>query len=295
VATPATTPAPAPAPEPAPTRGAHEDVVPHEADGSAPAFPTRVVLVLVLVGAALQVASRFLVFDADSGNKAADSGLATPPWLLLVALPLLAACQLLIAQRRDAWALSASGGLVIGAALCQLDQSLAVTGYYVHPDASGSGGPGYWAAVLGSVVLLGAAAVVLRGTVGRPRLRRDWAGIAGTVAVLGLLVFRLRVFSGVWMGFVVNEPAVLLAVACLPLTLLVLDRGQRLLGLIAVTVFGPWVCAAHVYALIYDSFPRDAAAAWAAIVTALLSVAVCWLAQVLPPSRRPAAEVATRR
>jgi hypothetical protein len=256
------------------------------------------VLGLVLAGGALQVVSRFLVFDADSGNRAADSGLATLPWLLFVAVPLLAACQLLIALGRDRLVLAATGGLVTGAALCQLDQSLAVTGYYASADSSSSGGPGSWAALLGSIVLLVAAGAAIRGFRSRPGLRRDWAAIAATVVLVALLVVRLQFFSGVWMGFVVNEPAVLLAAACLPLTVLALDRHQRLLGLIAVTVFGPWVCAQHVYALVNDSFPRDAAAAWAGIVTALLSVAVCWLAQALPPGRRgahPAADGAARR
>jgi hypothetical protein len=261
------------------------------------AFPTRLLLALVLGGGALQVVSRFLVFDSDSGNRAADSGLATPPWLLFVAVPLLVAGQLLIAQRRDRWSLAVSGGLVSGAALCELDQSLAVTAYYAHPDTSSSPGPGHWAAVLGSVLLLVAAAVVARGFRGRPGLRKDWAGVVATVVVLALLVIRLQAFSGVWMGFVINEPAVLLALACLPLTALALDRRQRLLGLTAVTVFGPWVCAQHVYALANDSFPRDAAAAWAGIATALLSVAVCWVAQARASDRsqgHPAADGARR-
>jgi hypothetical protein len=81
-------------------------------------------------------------------------------------------------------------------------------------------------------------------------------------------------------------------------TALRLNRGQRILGLTAVTVFGPWVCAQHVYALANQSFPRDAAAAWVGVVTALLTVAVCWIAQVHAPGRRPAhprAEGAGRR
>ena len=265
--------------------------------GPTAGFPTRLVLALILVGGALQVLSRFLAFDAE-GSRAADSGLATLPWLLFVAVPLLAACQLLVAQRREAWALAVSGGLVTGAALCQLDQSLAVTGYYASADISGSAGPGHWVAVLGTVLLLVASGVVVRGFRGRPGLRKDWAGIVGTVVVLALLVLRLRFFSGVWRGFVVNEPAVLLAAACLPVTALELDRGPRLLGLTAVTVFGPWVCAQHVYAFVHDSFPLDATAAWVGIVTALLSVAVCWLVQVLPPGRRaahPSTEADTRR
>ena len=291
---PAVEPAPEPEPEPEPAP------VAAGSDSVAGTFPTRLVLALILTGGALQVLSRFLVFDAESGNRAADSGLATPPWLLFVALPLLAACQLLIAQRRDVWAPALSGGLLTGAALCQLDQSLAVTGYALHPDTSGSPGPGYWAAILGTIVLLVAAGVVLRapGLRDRPPLRRGWPGLVGSIAVLALLVIRLKAFSGVWMGFVINEPAYLLAAACLAVTALRLNREQRILGLTAVTIFGPWVCAQHVYALAYDSFPRDAAAAWVGIATALATVAVCWLAQVLPPGRRaahPAADGAARR
>jgi hypothetical protein len=244
-------------------------------------FPTRPVLGLILVGAALQVLSRFLVFDATSGNRAADSHLDTAPWLLFVALPLLAAVQLLIARRREAWAPGLCGGLIAGAALCQLDQTLAVSAAYLNPGVGASAGPGFWAAGLGSLVLLAATGVVLSGPRihARPGLRSDWRAVVATLVVLGALLVRLQAFSGIWLGFTVNEPAVLLAAACLPLTVLGVNRVQRVLGLTAVTVFGPWVCAAHVYALIEQSFPRDAAAAGIGVVTALVSVAACWLAQ----------------
>jgi hypothetical protein len=252
-----------------------------------PGFPNRLVLSLVVVGGLLQVLSRFLVFDATNGNRAADSNLATPPWLLCVALPVLVAVQLLLLRGREEWALALSGGLVLGAGLGQLDQGLAVTAYDLSSGGGSSPGPAFWAAVLGAVVLLAATVVILRGPTFRTptRLRRDWRAVVAAVVVFWALAVRLNLFSGVWMAFVVNEPAVLLAVACLLLVVLRLSRAQALLGLTAVTVFGVWACAQHVYALIQQTFPRDAAASAAGIWTALLSVAACYFAAA--GSRQP--------
>jgi hypothetical protein len=247
-------------------------------------FPVPLVLLLIIVGGALQLLSRFLVFESSYGHLAADAGLATPPWVLAVGLPLVAAGELLRVRGTEPWALALSGGLVAGAALCQLDQALAYTSYLLSPDVGDTPGPGFWAAVLGTVVLLACAVMVLSGPVfrARPRLLREWRAPVATLLVLGALTVRLDVFADVSYWFTRNEPAILLAAACLPLTLLRLNRPQRWLGLTAVTIFGPWVCAAHVYALSYQSFPLDSTAAVVGIVTALVSVAACWLAQLGP-------------
>jgi hypothetical protein len=244
-------------------------------------FAVPMVLALVLVGGVLQLLSRFLVFESTYTAAAADAGLATPPWLLAVGVPLAAASLLLIARSGEPWALALSGGLIGGAALSQLDQSLATLAYWATPDSYETAGPGWWLAVVGAVALLAGLAIVLRGPGfrDRPVLRRDWR-IATAGLVLGALALKLEAFAEAWPWLSQNEPAILLALACLPPTLLVLNRAQRLLCLVAVTVFGLWVCAAHVYALAYQSFPVDERAAVLAIVAALVSVLACYLAQV---------------
>ena len=241
-----------------------------------------VVLSLVLVGGVLQLLSRFLVFDSENSYAVADAGFPTLPWLLAVGLPLAAASLLLIGRPGERRALAASGGLVGAAALSQLDQSLTTLVYWSWPGSSGTPGPGWWLAALGTVVLLAGVVALLRGPGfrNRPALRRDWRSVVATAVVLGALVLKLDAFGEAWPWLTQNLPAILLALACLPLTLLVLDRLQRVLGLVAVTIFALWTCAAHVYALANQSFAVDERAAFLAIVAALASVAACFLAQL---------------
>ncbi|MCW2698566.1 MAG: Caspase protein [Blastococcus sp.] len=250
-------------------------------------MPVRLVLTLLALGGVLQLLSRVLVFDASSGNRADDSGFAAPPWVLAVALPLVVAALLLGAVAREQWAAALAGGLVTGAALSQLDQVLATLGRLVQTDASVAAGPGWWAAVFGTLALLAAVVVLLRAPLfhARPGLRRSWPAAAMTVVVLGAAVTKIVTFRFAYPWFAQNEPAIVLALACVPLTLLALDPAQRLLGVTAVTIFGSWVCAAHLYALANEDFSVDASAARLAIASALASVAACYLAQL--SLRRP--------
>jgi hypothetical protein len=245
-------------------------------------------LSLVLVGGVLQLLSRFLVFESSYAVTAAEAGQRTLPWLLAVGLPLVAASVLLIVLSGERRALASSAGLAGGAGLAQLDQSFATAAYWATPDSNELPGPGWWIALLGAVALLAAVVVVLRspGFRARPVLRRDWRAVVATVVVLGALGVRLDAFAEAWPWLSVNEPPILLALACLPLTLLALGSAQRLTGLVAVTILGVWVCLAHVYAVVDQSFPVDQRAAVLAIATALVSVAACLLAQLGAPASR---------
>jgi hypothetical protein len=249
-------------------------------------FPVRPVLALVLVAGVLQVLSRFLVFDASSGYRAPDSGLATPPWVLAVALPLAVAAVLLLTGPRVARTAALAGGLVAAAALSQLDQALATAAVHFQSDVSP--GPGWFAALAGTLALLACAVVIVRAPLfrSRPVLRHDWPAAVATTAVALAVVLKVVAFREASPWFSQNEPAIILALACLPLTLLTLQPAQRILGLTAVTIFGAWVCAAHIYAIAYDEFPVDVGAARLAIATALLSVAACYVA-IVPPRRLP--------
>jgi hypothetical protein len=171
---------------------------------------------------------------------------------------------------------------VTGAALSQLDQVLATTGWMLQPDESRSPGPGWFAALLGTVALLACVVVLVRAPLFRSRTgpMRSWLAPVMTLVVLAAVVAKLVAFRWAYPWFAQNEPAIILALACLPLTLLALSPAQRILGLTAVTVFGPWVCAAHLYQFAYDDFVLDERAAWVAVVSALVSVAACYAAQL---------------
>jgi hypothetical protein len=246
------------------------------------AYPVALVLSLVVIAGVLQLLSRFLVFESTSGYQAADYGVANPPWLLAVGLPLLVASQVLIVRGGEGWALALGAGLITGAALSQVDLVLATGSYFLREDVSDVAGPGWWAAAVATVALVVCVVVVLRGAGfrERPRFRQDWRAIVATGVVMLALGAKLNAFSAAWTWFSQNVPALLLAAACLPLTVLALNGPQRWLGLTAVSVFGPWVCAAHVYAIVNQSFPVDQPAAVLAILSAVVSVAACYLAQL---------------
>jgi hypothetical protein len=286
---------PVPEPEPAPPRSepAAAAALPSVA------FPVPLVLSLVVVAGVLQLLSRFVVFEGTTGYKATDFGLPNPPWLLAVGLPLLVASQLLIMRSSRRWALALSAGLVTGAALSQVDLVLATGAYFLNEGISDVPAQGWWAVALSTVALVACVVVILLGAGfrERPRLRRDWRAVVATAVVLGALIARLNAFSAAWPWFPQNEPALLLAAACLPLTLLALNGAQRLLGLTALTIFGLWVCAAHVYAIVNQSFPVDEPASVLALVSALASVSACYLAQVWVGRRsgEPTAGTALRR
>jgi hypothetical protein len=246
------------------------------------------ILSLILVGGVLLLLSRFLVFESTYTVVASVFGVHWVSWLIGAGLPLLAACQLLVVRGTDPRAVALAGGLVAGVALGQLDLVLATGTYWLTPESSELPGPGWWATLLGAVVLLGGVIVVSRlpALRARPGLRSDWRAFGGVLLVAGGLVAWLTALTEASPWFSHNEPALLLAAVCLPLVVLDLDPAQRLFGLAAVTVLAPWVASAHVQALIDEDFPVDAGAAVVALASVLCSVAGCYLAQV-PVRRRP--------
>jgi hypothetical protein len=198
------------------------------------------------------------------------------------------------------WAVAAAGGLVAGAAVSQLDLVFATGAYWISPDTSEMPGPGWWATLLGAVVLIGCAVLVLRYPAlrGRPGLRSDWRAFSGVLLVAGGLVAWLSVMNEAspWLRY--NETALVLAAVCLPITVLNLHRAQRVFGLAAVTVLGLSVASGQVHALIADHFAVDARATVVSLASVVISVAGCYLAQARLPRRgsdRAAAGTAARR
>jgi hypothetical protein len=258
----------------------------------APAGPPQLALPLslVLLGGVLLLLSRFLVFESTYGYLATDIGVHWVSWLIGAGLPLLVAFQLLVARSTHANAVALAGGLVAGTAVGQLDLVLATGSYWRHPDTSELPGPGWWATLLGALVLFGCAVLLLRQPAlrARPGLRSDWRAFGGVLLVAGGLVAWLTALRAAWPWSTYNEPALMLAAVGLPVVVLDLNRAQRLFGLAAVTVFASWVASAHVQALILDTFVVDARAAVVALVSVFSMVAGCYLAQLGPRRGSPA-------
>jgi hypothetical protein len=256
-------------------------------------------LALIAVAGTLLLLSRFLIFESTYGSLVTDIGIPWQTWLIGAGLPLLVAGQMLILRGTQPRTLAFAGGLVAGAALSQLDLVLASGGYWADPDTDETPGPGWWVQVVGTVVLIACVVVLLRGQVlrGRPRLRRDWRALVAAVLVFAALLLWLDAYGDYWVWFAQNEPVLLLAAVCLPLSLLDLSPAQRLFGLVAVSVLGLWVAAGPIRALITDSLPVDARAAVLSLVSVFLSVGACWLAQAWPPRRpsRPVGEPVASR
>src|SRR3954470_14317306 len=261
------------------------------------------VLSLILVGGVLLLLSRFLIFESTYTVLAADFGgigIHWISWLVGAALPLLVAFQLLVVRGTAPWAVAAAGGLVAGAAVSQLDLVFATGAYWIRPGTSEMPGPGWWATLLGAVVLIGCAVLVLRYPAlrVRPGLRSDWRAFSGVLLVAGGLVAWLFVMNEAspWLRY--NETALVLAAVCLPITVLNLHRAQRVFGLAAVTVLGLSVASGQVHALIADHFAVDARATVVSLASVVISVAGCYLAQARLPRRgsdRAAAGTAARR
>jgi caspase domain-containing protein len=278
---------------------------PPEPDTAAEGGQAQVPLVLslILVGGVLLLLSRFLIFESTYTVVAADFGgigIHWVSWLVGAGLPLLVAFQLLVVRGTAPWAVAAAGGLVAGAAVSQLDLVFATGAYWISPDTSEMPGPGWWATLLGAVVLIGCAILVLRHPAlrVRPGLRSDWRAFSGVLLVAGGLVAWLSVTNEAspWLPY--NETALVLAAVCLPMTVLNLNRAQRVFGLAAVTVLGLSVASGQVHALIAGYFAVDARATVVSLASVVVSVAGCYLAQARLPRRgsdRAAAGTAARR
>ena len=278
-----------------PGRPAEAATAPAARPPGLPGGPSRLALLTpLLVGGVLLLLSRFLVFESTGAYTASDVGVHWLSWLVGAGLPLALALQMLVQRADVPWAVPLAGGLVSAAALGQLDLVLASGNYYwIWPDTSEQAGPGWWATLLGAVVLTACAVRILRGPElrGRPRPRRDRRGLVAVLLVVAALLAWLVTFRWGTPWFTHNEPALLLAAVCLPVAALGLEPAQRIFGLAAVTVLGLWVASQHVQALIEQDFIVDAEAAVVGILSVCCSVAACYLAQSWRGERRR--EVAT--
>src|SRR3954469_25154417 len=160
---PAPVPAPAPAPPPAnpptPPPSSRVPTAPEPAAAWSPNVtagpPVAAILALLVLGGVLQVLSRFTVFDSVDGLTAEQAGITTPAWIFGVGLPLVMALLLVIVRDSAGWAESLAVGLVLGAVLCQLDQTLFALAFYFDPDNTVGTGPAWWLAVTGTAALIG--------------------------------------------------------------------------------------------------------------------------------------------
>jgi hypothetical protein len=248
-------------------------------------------LSLVLAGGVLTLLSRFLIFESTYTVVAADyeDGIHWVSWLIGVGLPVLVAFQLLVIRGSSSGVIALAGGLLAGAALSQLDLVLVTVSRWITPETSEIPGPGWWATLLGAVVLLGCAVLVLRQPALRVLLgvRSDWRSFSGVLLVAGGLVAWLSAMdeASPWAPY--NEPALLLAAVCAPVVVLRLTRAQRLFGLATVTVLGAWIALTHVQALLIGSFPVDARATVVALLSVFCSLFGCYLAQLGAGSGSP--------
>jgi hypothetical protein len=261
--------------------------------------PVALVLALLVAGGVLLGLSRFTVFDSVNGLTAADAGITSTAWVLGVGLPLVLALLLVIARESTGWTGPLAAGLVLGAVLCQVDQTLASVAYVVSPDNTAGPGPGWWLSVAGTALLIGCLVFSrdsLRGP--PPGLRRDWRAVVAAVVVVGALVAWLQAFSEFYVWFAGVESGLLLAAVGLALTLSALSPGQRLAGLAAVTVFAAWLLTFQLHAFAVETFLHDERSNGVALVCTLASLGACYLAQVRPPRRpsgEPGAGAAARR
>ncbi len=269
------------------------------AGGGAAPSQLPLVLLLVLAGGVLALVSRFLVFETTYTYLAAEFGIHWISWLIGVGLPLLLAFQVLVLKGGVPWAVALAGGLVAGAALAQLDLVLATGASWLTPESGELPGPGWWTTAL-SALTLGCCLILLLRQPAlhvRPGLRRDWRAFSGVLLVAGGLMAWLWAFSEVSPWVPSAEPALLLAVVCLPVAVLDLRPPQRLLALAAVSVLGLWAATGHVQALLRGEFRVDAQATVVALVGLACALAGCWLAQAWagPRAEAPATGAALRR
>jgi hypothetical protein len=257
-----------------------------------------VVLILLVAGGVLLVVSRFVVFESASGESAEGFGISATAWVLGVAAPWVGATWLFVARGRAPWTGPLAVGLVLGAVLSGVDQTLGTLALFVYPDGSYDPGPGWWLSIAGTGLLIGCAALARGAVLDAPaQVRRDWRALLAVVLVVASLVAWLQAFDGFYVWFAGVESGLLLAAVCLPLTALALSTGQRTAGIAAVTVFGAWLVAMDLHAFAVETFLHDARSTGTALLCTLVSVGACFLSQIPGPRRpaEPAAEVEQRR
>jgi hypothetical protein len=260
--------------------------------------PVTLVLALVVLSALPLTLSRLLYFETGYPDTADTFSESTLPWTLLIVLPLTAAAGLLAARHRLPWALPVGLGLVLGSGLVLVEHATFWIFFFVQNSGSYSAGPGLWSLVAGAAVVAAAGVVVLtRSPVsGRPTVRTDWRVACALVVgacVLWFLAAGPDTDTGSW-WFALYEGTLLLGAAALPITLLWLRTDQRIAALVAITLFGAWSVYFIVRELVAPELDVDPSVWRVELVTVVLTLLACWIAQA-GPARAPAAEPSARR
>jgi len=286
---PMTAAVPVEAPEP-PAPPPPEPTLPVAA-GRRRTFP-GLVLALVVAGAALLLLSRFTIFESTSGATAEDIGVFWWAWLIGAGLPLLVAIPALVMGGGSPVQSPVATGLVLAAGLSQLDLALAAAAYWASPDTSGQPGPGWWATMLGALVLVAAAVLLVRRPElrARPGLQRGGRAVVAVVLVLAAFAAGTYAVQEAWPFFANFEPILLFTVVCLPGAALAVDGLQRLVVLTAVTPLALWMAAGSAHALAEEDFPVDRSSSVLLLVALLVMGAACWLSQAFRPPRQPSPE-----
>ena len=152
-------------------------------------LPLWLPLGLLATGGLLLLLARLVVFESVNGKYAVDLGFGTASWVLWVGIPLLVAGQLLILRANAPWATALAVGLGAGAMLTQLDLVLETMGLMLDADIDFNAGPGWWLALLGTVLLGTVVVLAIRRPPfrGRPAVQRTgraaWAVILLFVAL----------------------------------------------------------------------------------------------------------------
>jgi hypothetical protein len=279
-----------PTPEAAMVRPAGAEPAEPRSAAGGPGDRTRrtlaIQLGLVVVGAVLLTFSRTLVFVASYDDTAQQFYDSRVPWIALVAVPLGVTGVLLAwgwwRRRALPWAL----GLLLGVGLVLTGSVFFWSAYFMANRDSYTPGPAFGFFVGGWAVLVAAGVLALRRPpIGSPAaLVTDWR-VVWAVVVLACLVASVGTGSDEstvagWLAK--NAGAIVLAGAALPLTLLRLDRVQRLVGLVAISLFGLWTVFFPIRALVTGGdgdFSSERADAPALLACTVITVAVCFLAQ----------------
>jgi len=266
---------------------------PVPSSGSRDRLRNVVLLGTLLVAAVLFTASRYVALG--NSDVAADLGWTLANWTLEVTVPLALAGLLLTRGTRRA-AAAVGYGLVAGVALGLIGEMVAWKALLAYEQDSVDSG---WSILLAGVLVLilgvayACSAPWLRA---RPLLRRDPVAVgallivAAAIAIWVLAVGAVDLPPGQWLFY--KGQGLIFTVVCVPVTVLRLDRLQRLVVLAALTAVAAGLVAGGAEILVHSTSGFDAGAVLRALVAVLAALGACYAAQLAPeirPTRRQAA------